>query len=350
MKRKIFILISLIALLPTVFFFSACGKSTKNNLSTLDDEFYAISKEYDNFVFEDGYLKISLVDHLQLNKVVNASNNQYKYLSNYNQMFQSLMCFTSEYVDECANYQPGVDRNTKTKVYNELNALKKEIVAVNSAIETLSGIMAVNTSNPTTSACLVAYENLLLTYEDMFDKAVAFNNSIVDIYYNHALRSGNPNIAALSLDNFAVELVINKLYARVRFQQANLTQSYFKMYLEGGTLAHDIAYGGSLDTSKYNYSSNMNAISFSVDMDEAIQKANANKLAFYNYSVQAYNLQEILSMDIGRFSYACRTICMKDIDSNSTDIEVMCKSIIEENYNTLTQYNNALAGLIGIIK
>jgi len=350
MQKRILSLILVLALIPTAFFFAACGKSTQNNLSTLDDEFYAIATEYDNFVYEDDVLKVSLTNHNKLKNAVNASNNQYRYIKNYNEMFESLMCFSSEYVDECANYKPGVDKKTKNRIFNDLEALKLEVTAVNRAIETLSGMM-VASSSITSNSCLVAYENLLLTYEDMFEKAIAFNNTMVDLYYNRVLRSGNPNIAVIDIENFNVELVINKLQGRVRYQRANLTQSFIKMYIEGGNLAHNLAYGQiSLDTSKYNYANNMQAISYTINMEQAIDRANANKVAFYNYAVQAYNLQEILSMDIGRLSYACRTICMARIDENSTAIENMCADIIRENYNTLTQYSAALSGMVNIIK
>ena len=77
-------------------------------------------------------------------------------------MFEALMGFSSEYVDECANFNAGVNKSLKNKVFNDLEALRLEIVAVNRTIETLSGIIAVNTSNVTASECLIAYENLLL--------------------------------------------------------------------------------------------------------------------------------------------------------------------------------------------
>ena len=349
MQKRILGLILVLALIPTAFFFAACGKGTKNNLSTLDDEFYAIATNYDNFVFNNDLLQISLANHDKLATVVNSSNNQYRYIKNYNSMFESLMCFSSEYIDECANFKQGVDKDTKKRIFNDLHALKLEVNAVDRAIETLSGKMAVNSS--TSSDCLTAYENLLLTYEDMFEKAIIFNNTIVDLYYNRVLRSGNPNIAAMDIDDFNVEIVINKLYGRVCYQRANLTQSYVKMYIEGGNLAHKLAYGEiSLDTSKYNYANNMASIGYTINIDQAIEKANVNKLSFYNFAVQAYNLQEILSMDIGRLSYACRTICMARINANSSPIEKVSANIIKENYNTLSQYNAALAGMINIIK
>lgn len=351
MQKRILSLILVLALIPVAFFFGACGKKTQNNLSTLDDEFYALATDYDNFVYNNGSLQISLANHTTLKNMVNAASNQYKYINNYNQMFESLMCFSSEYIDECANFQPGVHKNFKNRIYNDLSALKLEVIAVNSAIETLADVLAHNSSNGSATACLVAYENLLLTYEDLFDKATIFNNTMVDLYYNHVLRSGNPNIEAIDVDDFNVELVINKLYGRMRYQRANLTQSYIKMYIDGGNLAHNLAYGQvSLDTSKFNYSNNMKAISYSINIDQAIDKANANKLSFYNYAVQAYNLQEILSMDISRLSYAYRTICMARINENSSPIENMCASIIKENQNTISQYNAALAGMINIIK
>lgn len=351
MQKRILSLILVLALIPAAFFFTACKKSTKNNLSTLDDQFYSLASNYDNFVYEDEILQITLKNHDKLRSVINASNNQYKYINNYNQMFKSLIGFSSEYIDECANFQSGVNKNLKNRVFADLDALKLEVVAVNRAIETLSGIMAVNSSNVTASACLVAYENLLLTYEDLFDKATIFNNTMVDLYYNHVLRSGNPNIQAIDIDDFNVELVINKLSGRIRYQSANLTQSYFKLYIDGSNLAHGLAYGEiALDTSKYNYGSNMQAIGYSFNIDQSIEKANANKIDFYNYAVQAYNLQEILSMDIGRVSYAYRNICMAKIDANSSAIENMCANIIRENQNTLIQYNTALAGMVNIIK
>ena len=82
MQKRIWSLILVLALIPAAFFFGACGKSTRNNLSTLDDQFYALATDYDNFVYEDGVLKISLSNHKNLKNVVSASSNQYKYINN----------------------------------------------------------------------------------------------------------------------------------------------------------------------------------------------------------------------------------------------------------------------------
>ena len=90
-------------------------------------------------------------------------------------MFEDLMGFASEYVDECANFKPGVNKNLKKKVFNDLEALRLEVDAVNSAIETLSGFIANNSGNPTVEECLTQYENLLFAYEDLFDKAAIFS-------------------------------------------------------------------------------------------------------------------------------------------------------------------------------
>ena len=351
MQKKILSLMLVLVLLPVALLFCACGKSTKNNLSALDDEFYAIMDSNTNFVDNGNGMEITFDNHTNLKNAVNASNNQYKYLNDYNNIFASLICFSSEYIDECAGHSAGVEKSTKEKVFNELNALKLEIGAVNSAIETLAGMIDVNSSNVTDSTCLVAYENLLLTYEGMFEKAMIFNSTLVDIYYNRVLSNGNPNVANISLNDFDVDVVLSKLNGRIFYQRANLTQSYIKMYLEGGDFAHNIAYGlSTLDINKFNYSLNVKAINYALNMNQAATKANNNKQSFYDFAVKAYNLQEILSADAGKFIYACNTICLNDINANSSALEQMCASIIEENYNTITQYNSALKGMIDIVK
>jgi len=351
MKKKILSLILVFMLLPIASVFVACGKDKGYNLNNLNADFKNVVEENDNLKINGKQVVFDYSSHDVLNNAV-ASTYPYTELTKYNTVFYNLMYFTYEYIDVCSNNDALDNKDVKNQVESKLIDLKKSISDVDDSVNMLAEILNTNSTNVLQDVCLTRYENLLETYDSMFESASNFNYVLSDLYFNKILRDGNPDIASVSLDDFDANIVINRLDARIKFQIANISQSYFEINIDGGKLAESIANRHSyLDLSAYE--NEISLINKIFEEEVAAEKANhsKNKEKFYNLAVQAQNIQSVLNNDLNKFITACNDIHFLNVTESlvASAHEKMCVEIIKSNKELIAEYNDVLAQMINII-
>jgi hypothetical protein len=205
-----------------------------------------------------------------------------------------------------------------------------------------------------TPSCLSTYENLLNTYVAMLQCAVNFNNSLADLYFNHILSNGNPDVYSIDFASFDASDVVNKFDARLKYQISNLSQSFVETKLDNSNFIESVvAETNSVVLSEDSYSANISAIQKIINVQEGSERANHqnNKEAFYFLAIQAHNIQSSLSDERSKFISACNSIHYGEIVSKTeqTPNEEVCVSIITNHKSLVLQYNGILVQMLNII-
>lgn len=353
MKNKILSLILVLMLIPFASLFSACGKDKGYDLNLLDDEFYQIAQSNNNIEFNGGKLVFNYSSHGNLNNIINNSE-IYKNINSYNYIFDNLMSFAFEYVDECANNSATNNVQIKNQVKTDLENFKQKMEDVNICVNSFAEIINVSEGvDVEAAACVMRFENLLETYEKMYNSAINFNNTLTNLYFNHILKDGNPNVYAIDIANFDANIVVSKFNSRVQYQKSLLTQCYIEMYM-GGDLAESVAADEEdVLLSVYGYYENVEKLKKTFTEESAAEKANneINKANFYDLAIKAQNIQATLNNDREKFVNACNTIeySKVKIALSKTPHEQMCVDIIDSNYLLITNYNNVLTEMLNIV-
>ena len=301
MKKKILSLILVLMLLPITSLFGACGKDDGYNLNNLQTDFYDIANKNNNVVVSNGNLEFDYSNHDGVEQIVNTTS-PYTTLADYNFVFKNLMSFVGSYIDECSNNDVTKNSALKNSIKNNLDKFTLAISDVNECFNLFAEAVY---DDQNSQDSLIRYENLLHVYHTMYVAAGKFSNSLSNLYYNHILNGGNPDVYGVRIENFNSGLVVTKFESRIKYQLSNLSQNFVEMYVSGD-LAKEIANGADFDLTKYNYQSNVEALNQPIaSVQAAIEKANVNKEEFYTLSVQAQNLQSTLNNDCSKFIVAC---------------------------------------------
>ena len=358
MKKKLLSLILVLMLLPIASIFGACGKDKGYNLTNLNSEFFAIEEETNNIQFVDGQIGFNYKNHAKFCEVI---ENVYPYteLSAYNFVFENIMDFACSYVESCSDNSTTNDVKLKNEIKTNLNELKDAIAIVDSYTSMfIETITISNAENLEGDLCIIKFETLLQSYDKAFNAATNFNNSLSNLYFNYVLKDGNPNVFdkvdgnyALNKDLFDVNVVVNKLNARIAYQKSNLSECFAEQFINDG-LAEDIATKEtSLGYVDMTYRANINKINAQIDELYAVEKANANKENFYNLCVEAFNIIESINNDRAKFISACNEIeyvKVKNSEVKSAQ-EKMCLTIVDDFTDLVSSYNNVLAQIISIV-
>ena len=339
MKKRILSLILVLMLIPFASLFSACGKEKGYNLNNLNNDFNAIANENNNVKLEGGVLSFDYSNHGNLQEVINTTD-EYKILNDYNYVFENLMIFASNNVAKCSNNSATNNVSLKNQTQQDLNNFKKSVSDVNQCFNLFAEMILVSQSNPTSSNCVGRFNNLIKTYDAMFENGRKFNNTLANLYFNNILNDGNPNVYAIGETNFNSNIVISKIRSRIEWEISLLSSSFVEMTDD-------------FSLNDYGYKSNMtNLLNVaSLKEDKAIERANENKSSFYKLSVQAQNIQTTLNNDNGKFVYACNEIDYVAVSASDSALsqQKLCASIIDENYKTISTYANVLSQMLDIM-
>ena len=337
-------------LLPVASLFVACKDDDGYNLNNLKTDFEKIETSNSNVKLVDGEIQFDYSNHEYLQETIN-NKKPYTTLNDYNYIFNNLMAFACNYIEVCSNNNIEADASVKNEVKSTLNELINSIKDVDACVDMLGEIISVSNYNVLELACLTRYENLLDTYDEMFESAINFNNALSNLYFNYALRDANPNITEKSVEEFDANVVINKLESRVNYQISALSQSFVEMYIDGGILAEKIVNQEvNFNINIYNYKTNVDSIRKVFDEQTAAEIVNngANKESFYNLAVQAYNIQETMNNDKEKFVTACNAIDYSVVKASASvnAHQQLCVDIIESNYELISTYNSALVEML----
>ena len=358
MKRKILSLILVLMLIPFASVFTACKKDEGYNLNNLKVEFNAISNGNKNIKIVEGNFVFDFSNHRYLGDVVETVE-PYNELNKFNTLFSNLMSFACDYVELCSANEVVKNVELKNQIKEDLDNLMKSINNVDRCIdmfsESINGSYGANLSEE--QDCLTRFEILLETYGTMYEKAIDFNNTLADLYFNNVLINSNPDIYSIKYEDFNSSVVISKLNSRLQYQKFLLSQSYFEKYLGNG-IAKRIVEGEIISMYEDDYLSNFTAINKTINETIAVEKANndngtenSNKKRFYALAVQAQNIQATLKNDNEKFVSACNAIDYTKTKNNqfATAQELLCVDIIDSHNALIQCYNEVLVGMLSII-
>ena len=339
MKKRILSLILVLMLIPFASLFSACGKDKGYNLDNLKTDFAAIEKENNNVKFADGVLTFEYSAHGNLQEVINSTD-EYKILNDYNFVFENMMMFASNNVAKCSINSATSEVAIKNKTLEDLKDFKKSVSDVNQCFNLFAEMILVSQSNPTSSNCVGRFNNLIKTYDAMFESGRRFNNTLANLYFNNILNDGNPNVYAVGEVNFNANTVVSKIRSRIEWEISLLSSSFVEMTDD-------------FNLDDYGYKSNMTKLLKVANLkeDEATERAKENKSNFYALSVQAQNIQTVLINENSKYNYACNEIDYVSVSASdsATPQQKLCASIIEENYNTISIYANVLNQMLVVV-
>lgn len=360
MKKKILSFILVLFMIPTMFVLSACGDKGYQ-LDKLETDFFSVADEcktierVDN-KFHFTYSNFSYEGTPILQNAINDTK-PYIYLKDYNQVFENLMAFVYDYIDECSHSSIEADENFRNALKQEMDDLHASIKVVDGSVQVFAESLVSNPSDIQHETCLARFRNVLIAYDDLFQKSINFSNSLAELYFDYALNDANPNFFNVSVNDFNAGMVINKLNARIKYQISNLTQSYVEMYFDGSNVPNNLTDSasnfGELDLNAFSYQDNVKAINKSFDINSAIEKANnsSNKVNFMNLAIDAYNLQASLKNDANMFIKACNNVSyceiIKKVDLTAQE-KLNVKQINDYNH-LLGEYNKTLINMLNII-
>lgn len=349
MKKRFLSLILILFLLPGAVIFSACSKGGGYNLSNLKEDFYSIASDKD----DDSIVKIGNSIKFQYSSELNnaiESNGAYANLKEYNNIYENIMCFSFNYVEVCSNNEIKIDKDVKNSLEDKLNELHSSIKSVEVYTDSLETLLA--TENASTENCLNRYKTVLVSYEDLFEKASIFNAELNNIYFNYLISNSNPDITEVNAAVFDVSVIVSKLNARKCWQISNVASAYAEMFICGSEVANNIIKGVNLNLNptEFKYKDMVTAINKSVNEAKAIEYAEGNKLEFYQAAQKAYVAQTILNNDNSKYVNACNKIdyakAKLDIDNqNNIDLK-----IIKDYSVVLVQYNAVMVEMLEIIE
>ncbi len=360
MKKRFWILLLILVLLPGSSLFAGCGAQNGYNLSNLNKDFYSIADE-NTFIVKVG--KELHIDYAQkqdekekdyLNTLMNNDAYPYKYLKEFDKLLKNILDFTYQYIEVCSTYEINVDKDLRNKTQEDLNILKKEFADFDYTLDSFTDIVfsniddkdQLNTSN------LSGYKRVLNKYEDLLEKSINFSEDISIIYYS-ALNDANPNFLEFK-DNFDASMVVSRIENRAKYQTNNLTRIFVEKYIAGANLATKISNNQAahiFESTEYeNYKSAVATLSSKIETEKAIEKANANA-DFFELSVQMYNAQEMLNNDYDKFMSACNEIDYQDVllKQDKEETENLCIKIINDFDSLVNEYNTVLVKLINIM-
>lgn len=351
MKKKILSLILVLMFLPLASIFAGC-KDKSYNLDNLSNDFNAIQTENANIQVKNGKFVFDYSMHPNLESVIDA-HYPYSEIEYYNFVYENLMAFSFEYIDECSNNNITKDKNLKNALKSDLDNLKKSISDVNSSVNVLAEIVNVSYNDDIfTTACMSGLENLFISYEDLYKSASDFHNTLSNLYFNNAIRNANPNIVEIAIGDFDAAVVTNNLDARLKWQISNLSVCFVEMYIDGGNIAKNIIEeDGYFDADTFNYAENVTKISKVFNSQVAAEKANnaINKNKYYALAIQAYNIQSAINNDTAKFVHACNDVRYAGLNlGEANSNEKMCAGIIDSRNELLSNYNTVLIEMLKI--
>lgn len=359
MKKQILSLLLVLLIVPSVFLFSGC-KDDSYQLKNLETDYQNMVSGCENIKCEDNKIVFDYSKHLigstqYLNEVIKIE--PYNQILNYNELFNNLMCFVYENIDSCSNNNIEASAETRNELKTEIDDLGLALRSVDVYINQWAEAVEFNYAGDDllNVQCISRYRYLLSAYNELYQNAISFSNSIANLYYNNALSNSNPRIDNIELADFDSGIVIAKLQSRVQYQISNLSQLFVEKYVDGFNMEYVIApltgVYGSLNLNKDNYQTKVNklktVINDSFDVETAITIANgeSKKQTFYNWSIMAYNLQNILDNDNFMFVSACNKI-----QYGKAEADDRYKIIIDNYDSVVQQYNIALLQMIDCLQ
>lgn len=374
MKKKILSLLLVVMFIPAIFMFAGC-KDKGYKLTNLENDYNNISQNCENVNIDENkivfnYDNFTIGSTKYLSETINSVA-PYTNLNKYNVLLDNLMGFVYEYIDVCSNENIDASEDVRNTLKVQLDELAEAIYEVDVYINQWAEVIEFNYNDDVTnSQCLSRFKTLLIGYNGLFQKAINFSNSLASLYYNNALNDANPRIDNVALSDFNSSVVISKLQGRVKYEISNLSQLFVEIYVDGNDLPNKLTTPiiinegedneyivfnmFSLNQTGFDYLTKVNNLnkvfdaSFNAETAVEIANGESKKEEFYNLSVKAYNLQNILDNDNDIFVTACAKIQYSKVDLSEVE-QKLYKDIVDNYKFAVEEYYQVLNSMLNII-
>lgn len=364
--------------IPGIFMFAGC-KDKAYKLTNLKTDYNKITSKCENIKMVDNKL-VFKYDQFKVGSTPYLSEaidgvEPYTNLKNYNILLDNLMGFVYEYIDVCSNKNIDASASDRNNLKADLDDFAESVYEMDVYINQWAEVVEFNydaedKSHIINSQCLSRFKTLLFGYNNLFQKSINLSNSLSDLYYNVALNDSNPRIDNLKLADFNSSVIISKLQGRVKYEISNLSQLLVEIYVDGNDLPNRLTTpiiinegeddetiefeSFDLDQANFKYVTMINDLNrafsekYYAEIAVELANADANKQSFYDLSIKAYNLQNILDNENGMFVDACNEIQYSNI--NNLEVEQKYNKDIIDNYKFIVlEYYNVLNSMLNIV-
>lgn len=373
MKKKLLSLILVIMMIPSIFIFSAC-RDNSYKLSSFNNDFKKMVESYDNLLLtaqghiEFNYSSYEKGGNRYFTNAIADSSAPYKYLTTfYNPILDDALTFVYEYKEVCSRDSINASKTIRNELKNNLDNFNNALKSTSKEMDEVADMINFNSTDIAGNLCMTKLRILFDTYDNLWQAAFNLNDTLSRIYFNYALNDANHNYSNTRLADFDSNKPLSLLTSRIAWQKANLTHTYVSKYITGGTVSNNFTTktGGSFGSQPSSYNShkaNVNKIDRCESVINGVSLGSGQTLAskingsaqksnFYYACIALYNYQTTINNDVKLYKLATSSIAYTTVKAkaNPSNYETDCANIIDNFYNLIISYNDALDEIITII-
>ena len=341
MKKKLLSLILCLSFLFGTCLFVACNNIGGYKLTNFKTDYEQIVNDCDNVSISNGNISLNYDYYGNGSKSIKtlvSNNNSYAQLKKYDVIFDNAMSFVYQYYEVCSAETIEAPVGIRNDVYNKLNELSDSLLKVSNSLDALSVILNLD-SNVNSVACNLRLHNVYDLYEELIIKAIAFNDSVANLYFNHVLTGVDFKFADITEQDFNAEIVINNLSAVIAEQKVRITDLFFERDILNSDNIDNIINTGIFAEGYTEYLAEIEKVNKTFDNDATIQAMNnnINKSAFYALSVEMGNIINNIKNMNPNYKIACGDVEYVNVknSADATAYQLLCLDVID-NFTSLT--------------
>lgn len=322
--KKLYSLLLILFILPTVFVFTACEDTKNYSMLEFYNTYLAISEESEyltktampeKFQTENTQI-VDFVYSEDLSRKISTIS-AYSYIDSlYNTMLDDAMGPTYLYGNSLSQAK-NLSNSDKEYLYTQLETLKSNYKEIAIRLGDLE-----RTQNSQTASASLA--KLYASYEDTILTAINLSSKISSIFYNKIMEVPNVNYIDMDENKINLEEVVIRTLNRLAYYKLAYVDIYFETKILGCDIPNKII--NSIFNSVYEpYETMKNKVySHTIKSDIETKRKQIVELAR-----TLYNLQTVFEDEYSKYQSSCEKIVYGKVDSKSTALEIGHKQIID---------------------
>lgn len=357
MKKIISFILTLLVLPCSLILVGCADQSYKlsnlqSDIDTMIAEYEIVVEKGEGFTIDYSYFRDGTDKYVE-----NIINNiqPYTSLKDYHFVLNNLMTFANDYIDECCNEDVKVDGWLRDRLKDNLDDVSMDLSALENSTRTWAGVVKDVYKLQDISqeaSCLDRFKTVLDDYADLCESVSNFADSISRIYFDYVLVDSNVNFYGISYEDFNLNMLINKLDARIKNYVSASSQLFVERNVLTSTLSTNITTAPftTISLNADNYLTNMNLYNSKADFDNnlALQLGANNKAELYDLAIRLYNVQTVYNDNIDKYITARNDINFIEVnaDSDCTNYERVCRDNILNHISLMNEYNTILQQIL----
>lgn len=295
MKKIFFSLILCFILLGSSLTFSACKKDNFK-LSSMYKEYETITSKYENVKLTED--KLTFEYNEKFTQEINTNLPYTNIKDFYNPMFDYSMSFVNGFIKKCSNDEIKSTKKQRKNIKTALNNFDIALAEVNSNISTVEELVNID---PASTSAHIKLQGLFSSYENLYRSIFELSNYLQDIYFDYASEY-NTNPTTSTLNKFDSDKHVILLNAKIANAKVELTETFIEKYIKNFDYSTKLTEKtgdnfNSLPVEFDTFNQKIKNIdkSISITVASAIIKENSiKKENFYNFCIEAYNIEQTM--------------------------------------------------------